>query len=354
MVAAPVFPVVSARLALTVRDFDAYGVENVSSSEYTPARAELKQRTLAWAKPAGARLASLGLALDSTSSPEHSAFRGRRPADCQWVCFSRDAASRAEVERIIDEKRGFTVPAAATEARERHGVLALRLDADGVEVCFFVPGDARLDLDNLKARVVEVAAAAELVAAVEALPDEFTFGSDAAAATRCALVSPALLAGLADAALAGRGGVWIGWHVAKQTAVEHAELLDEQLEDALVALAPIYSLVAWAHDNDLAGLADTATRSTAWLRAPNPVGPSRSTGGSVEKGARVRVRSGPFADKVGTVSEVDGRGAARVMLGLLSSRFDLAELEPIAPGKDRPAFQSSHRRPMPQPPRKAR
>jgi hypothetical protein len=74
----------------------------------------------------------------------------------------------------------------------------------------------------------------------------------------------------------------------------------------------------------------------------------------VEKGVKVRVRSGPFVDKVGIVGELDGRGGARVLLGLLSTRLEVADLEPVAEGRERPALQSSHRRPLPPAPRKAR
>src|SRR5271155_2594557 len=36
-----------------------------------------------------------------------------------------------------------------------------------------------------------------------------------------------------------------------------------------------------------------------------------------ERGARVRVVAGPFAGKVGVVDDLDGKGSARVLLGLL-------------------------------------
>jgi hypothetical protein len=74
----------------------------------------------------------------------------------------------------------------------------------------------------------------------------------------------------------------------------------------------------------------------------------------LEKGARVRVRTGAFADKVGIVGELDGRGGARVLLGLLSTRLDVSDLEVVPEGRDRPALQSSHRKPLPAAPRKTR
>jgi hypothetical protein len=63
---------------------------------------------------------------------------------------------------------------------------------------------------------------------------------------------------------------------------------------------------------------------------------------------------GPFADKQGVVSEIDGRGGARVLLGLLSTRLDVVDLELVVEGRERPALHSSHRRPAPPSPRKTR
>ena len=77
-------------------------------------------------------------------------------------------------------------------------------------------------------------------------------------------------------------------------------------------------------------------------REPNV--PELVAGGTVEKGAMVRVVSGPFAGRVGSVTGVDGRGSARVLLGLLPAKLSIAQLEAVVEAKDRPAMQSSHRK----------
>jgi hypothetical protein len=65
---------------------------------------------------------------------------------------------------------------------------------------------------------------------------------------------------------------------------------------------------------------------------------------ALEVGAKVRVLGGPFAGRVGIISELDGKGGARVALGLLSARVLLENLRP-APDVARPALRSSHHRP---------
>lgn len=64
----------------------------------------------------------------------------------------------------------------------------------------------------------------------------------------------------------------------------------------------------------------------------------------IERGTRVRVLAGPFANKVGVVQEIDAKGRARVRLGLLAATLDLKDLVASAEGS-RPRLLSSHRRP---------
>jgi transcription antitermination factor NusG len=77
-------------------------------------------------------------------------------------------------------------------------------------------------------------------------------------------------------------------------------------------------------------------------REPAPVEAS-----PFERGARVSVLKGPFAGKVGVVQELDGKGGARVMLGLLAVRLDVKNLISAVEGRGRPRLSSSHRKPMP-------
>ena len=50
----------------------------------------------------------------------------------------------------------------------------------------------------------------------------------------------------------------------------------------------------------------------------------------MEKGVRVRIGKGPFTGKVGTVQEIE-KGVARVLLGLMAARVDVADLQPVGP-----------------------
>jgi hypothetical protein len=120
--------------------------------------------------------------------------------------------------------------------------------------------------------------------------------------------------------------VRIVWRVPRTIALEHRATLSEQLGDAMVSLASVFRLLPWGPD------------------------PEQRSAKSLERGDRVRVLGGPFAGRIGTVVDLDTRGGARILLGLLSARIDGHGLSPISPGEGkRPAMQSSHRRPGRQP-----
>ncbi len=415
-------------LHLTASDFDTFLAERAASSAYSRARLELKQRTLAWAKGVVARLAKLGIALEVTGSDEHPSLRNGRKVDCQRVFFWRDAPSRVELERLIDRKKsptgGFGDPA---PTHQKHAFLALKIDSVHVEVSVEIHPDAWVDAKNLRARLAEPGHALELTAALEALPEQFAVGIAADLEPRALALrlTAEQLRSLCDLSQAEASPVWVGWSVPRNVAVTHSAVLDEQLEDAIVALGPVFKLIAWAPDNDLLVLgreleaakkdrarahAEAERERTAWeakqardrrraRREPPPRGremqksrrsqaaeevaprdagpePAITPGArlrisastkqpprklprrsalvtevdpriAIEKGTRVRVLSGPFVGKIGVVQAIDGKGGARVMLGLLATRLLVKDLIGSAEGKGRPALASSHRKPLP-------
>jgi hypothetical protein len=273
---------------------------------------------------------------------------------------------------------------------EPDGRLALTLGADHVEVALEVPPG---DLSRARARLEDPKRALALVAAIEALPEQFELGaSGEPLRVPASRTSANDLRALLDRADRELRCVWLGWSLARAVAVEHAAVLDEQLEDAIVALGSV--LVLFGHPTGTAvqdaprvrrhHRRDEEPRSTgrrprARDREPEPereveVDPEsagerdsivprllrpalarpplratvrRPTVVAIEKGARVRVLEGPFAGKVGVVQEVDGKGGARVMLGLLAVRVDVKDLGGFEQGRERLRLGSSHRKPTP-------
>jgi hypothetical protein len=274
------------------------------------------------------------------------------------------------------------------EARVR---LLLCADARTIEVALEVPA---AEIRAVRARLADPERALQVTAALEALPEQFALRvGDEGPPLAASRASTDHVRALLDRAELQRRPLFLGWAIDREVALEHAAVLDEQLEDAVVALGAPFALLAdsgvgpgsarlrpgrgqqgTAHrrvdderhvgkrraralqrdderERDRESDAD-AEPEPARDREP-PVRPlrglgykprGRSVGDKIEKGARVRVLEGPFAGKVGVVQELDGKGGARVMMGLLAVRLAVKDLAISVERRHRPLLSSSHRR----------
>jgi hypothetical protein len=223
------------------------------------------------------------------------------------------------------------------------GRLSLTAHARGLEVALEL---GSRDLAGARTRVADAGAKVELVAALEAMPEQFelrTYDGRHATPARATMQEVGAL-------LASSGGepgaIWLGWTIPRDVALEHAATLDEQLEDAMVLLGGLLARVLGLSAPLVAGGPAPRLKRNRGLAAPSRPSAGRKAGGAIEKGARVRVLEGPFAGKVGTVRELDGKGGARVMMGLLAVCIDVKNLAG-AEGRARPVLASSHRKPVP-------
>ena len=326
--------------------------------------------------------------------------------------FEEGAASAvagARSARVVLAQRGSDVSQAN---------IFLYIDEDHVEVAVDVPP---ADASAARAWIADPVRALELTTAFEALPEQFALGvaGDGAPAP-ASRASTDQIRALFDRAEHEQRSLWLGWSIPRDVAITHAILLDEQLEDAVVALGSVLALLAlppgrlgppprerpasWRRserdgsrgdeerpgakrrararddgagpartghggypdqrerDPEVAAEPDAREHDGATLqrpprgagaKAPSRAGArgrrSRNPDASrpIDKGSRVRVLEGPFCGKVGVVQELDGKGAARVMLGLLAVRVDVRDLARCSEGGHRPVLSSSHRKPMP-------
>jgi len=324
------------------------------AADFDAPGADLLPRLVARAEGAAHRLARLGVHVEVRAEEAPQARRGLRRDALASVALVRDAGERAELDRGRERARDRSPAADVT--------IALRVDPRRIEAAIELPHDAGVDTRNLAAHLAFPESAAEIASALAALPDTFEIGllqdaSDDGAARSPAHTFPATAL---RALLERDAGLSVGWSIARDAALEHAQILDGQLEDALVALGPLYRKVAWSPTNDAVfqHAAHLVRARKKKAQAPRAIAPaSRPTLRRslvidvdpklpIEKGTRVRVLSGPFDGKEGVVQELDGRGGARVMVGLFSTRIDVKDLIGTSEGRDRPRLSSSHRKPL--------
>ena len=435
----------SAGSSSSPRSFGGLGPSHGAAAQ----RRALRERIEGWARLLTPRLAALGLAVEVVvpDEVEQHLSSGAPRAIAQRVLFVRDAYARSFVPRTEPE----------LDPLRSHTYLALTIDSVHVAVSLEVCPEAEADVKNARARIADPTALLELTSLLESMPEEFAIGVIGVPSfprAQSALADD--IRALLDDSQRNRRPLWMGWSVKREIALAHADEIDELLADALVALAHVYKLLAWAPDNDLIA----ATRRGAWrarraslleerrergreerrkrrkgvrkgpvrkegsrreredarrilstsdrevgpasrgdaareperpkgeparldhsgrgddasagprgaegarrpargerdglqrrpilptsLRARGaPAGSDVDPSLPVEKGAKVRVLAGPFANRLGLVQEIDPKNRAKVRLGLLVATIDNKDLAVLAEGA-RPMLASSHRRP---------
>jgi hypothetical protein len=298
--------------------------------------------------------------------------------------FARAAVARMRAEGF-DASVHFRVAGVrfVPDGSHQEGLqLGVDLDAAGIEVSLRLPSSLPrcLDWQNLR----ECARQAETSL-------QLTTGEPAAIGMS---VPPEALRLVLERCEQSGVPLWVGWRVARDVAVSYTENLDEELEDALLALVPVARFVVWDEGNDYLAHKPSRSKITeldardadddeAKPRVRQRIAPeldeADDEGGEpevhvpfppfrppappaalrflrraalvteidptivVERGTRVRVLVGPFVGKVGTVTDLDSRGRARVLLGLLSTTCNVRDLI-AAHERDRRPLMSSHRR----------
>lgn len=283
----------AAALAPRGADFDAHAEERARSTMFSAARVDLQRRLLAWARAVAARYADLGI-----------------PVQCSVTDALPSGKNGHHVERqeVILQFR-----------RSKGAVLKLGVDADSIQLSFRLDGAD--ELDAIDDAVPTPARASRVAAAFAALPEQLELGLDEPW-TRVHVRSVTELRQLARRARAESRPIAVSFRVPRDVALLFAASLGASFADAAVALGELLRALGAAGD------AERERRKT--------------TTRALERGARVRPVEGPFAGREGLIQELDGRGGARVLFGLLAVHVDLKDLRPSVPARLR--LGSSHRR----------
>ena len=281
--------------ALTPRgaDFDAHAEDRATSSLFSPARVDLQRRLVAWARAVAVRYADLGIPVQIAVSDAHPSGRNGHRVDHQEVTL---------------------------QFKRRGGSLKLVVDAEAIRFSLRLFGEE--ELDAIDDAMPTPARASRVAAAFAALPEQLELGLDDPW-IRVQVRSVTELRHLARTARAESRPLAVSFHVNRDVALLFAASLGASLADAAVALGELLRA----------------------LGALGDAGKPTKKRTAIDRGARVCPTEGPFAGREGIVQELDGRGGARVMFGLLAVHVDIADLRPALSRRDlRLRLGSSHRK----------
>jgi len=328
-------------LSLSVKDFDAFAPERTRATAMTAPRSAVKKILLDWAKDLAERLAAEGIDLEVAATDEHPSPRNGHRVEQQSAFLFRSSVSRKEMQHVLGRAQS------ADEERPElgNGRVEVRVDAQSVSLVLWLGGDARADLEH--AQQVLSYDDDDLFAIWESLPENAGVEarpSLSPRARRTAEMTPRDAAAMAKNALESEVPLVLGVRLTRDEALaEHA--MDGF--DALgVALGRLLAVLAWSAES-AARLADRPSRRGKRARLPKiapPPPPPSAPAPAIDRGAHVRALAGPFAGQAGVVQELDGKGGARVLFGLLNARVELRDLTVADKKRGRPVLSSSHRK----------
>ena len=323
-------------LELTDDDFDAYGAGRARATALTRPRGTVKRRMLAWAASVAEALAGEGIEVEVGATDEHPSSRNGHQVEAESVFLFRGAAARRAMRLAL----GSLGPKEDDGRPELgHARVELRVDAGAVSLLLWLGADARIDLESTLAVLEQAWPALPAGARVAARPSL----SDRAQTVE--ELSLAEAAQIARDALDAEVPLVVGFRIPRARAVEAGAL--EPLFERALALGRFLSAVGWSPEN--AALKARAPRDRPSFRRSRRVRHERverpQPPPAIERGDRVLALAGPFAGQSGVVQELDGKGGARVLFGLLAARVEVRDLTTAAAKRGRALISSSHRKP---------
>ncbi|CAN5529951.1 hypothetical protein BH09MYX1_BH09MYX1_44760 [soil metagenome] len=283
----------AAILAPRGADFDAHGDERSRSTMFSAARVDLQRRLLGWGRAVAGRYGDLGIAVSCTASDP--------------LLIGRDGPQVGTQEVTLQFKKS------------KGAVLKLSVDADSIHLGLRL--DGKEELDAIDDAVPTPTRASRVAAAFASLPEQLELGLDDPW-SRVQVRSVTELRQLARRARAEARPIAVSFRVPRDVALLFAASLGDTFADAAVALGELLRALGAAGDPD-------REKKKTTIRG-------------LERGERVRPIDGPFAGREGLIQELDGRGGARVLFGLLAVHIDLKDLRPAL--QTRLRLGSSHRR----------
>lgn len=308
----------------TESDFDAYAEHKWRSNAFSLERLAVKEKLVALGRElTSTATGANGSALHSEPSTEHPALWNQKRVDAQHLFFTRARSERDELDRIIERSRSLASLIEDPSPQRSHLVLAVSIDATRLSAALRLHTDATIDRRNLQQKTRDAALRGELIRLLSTLPEPFGLAVGNLPPTPAHSLDERHL----DEVLTELGqplGPGKSRWLSLSRELSRPEVLAlgagvvAEVRDSLAALVPIFRFIAWTPDNDHIGL---RKELHAEAEAKRHRGLARND--------RVRVVSGIFAGRIGTVQELDPRGGLKVLIGKIPIVVDAQEVEKL-------------------------
>ncbi|MFN3196820.1 MAG: hypothetical protein ACE366_00185 [Bradymonadia bacterium] len=236
---------ISAFEGLSTEDFEVYAPKCWSNNLHNLDRMRTKDRLMALLGAVQEQVdGAQGLSAAATSEIP-SVWNGRKVKD-QWAYLIRGTEARNQIFPLLAADMGLAARLQEPADHQRHGVVYVSIDLEGLTVGLTLHKHATIDLKNAVARKDEADLAGLLEAAASA---GLTLNGEAPAAATLAARCTQALEGVIDEVTLSRR--WPQGEI-----LDFGAGLVDEVKGLFEALIPIYAFIAWSAENDHAGVSD--------------------------------------------------------------------------------------------------
>jgi transcription antitermination factor NusG len=301
-------------------DFDAYEERKWSSNRFNLERMRARGNLDALAKAAlpPSSLGEKTLTRDATH--DHPTLFNNKQVDAQWVFFTRPETERATLASRIDRAHTLQTQIGDAATHHLHAILGFRLAFDGLTMLFGVHRNSALDVRNLIAKCEKDEEKNTLLEYVKALPEGTLFVGGPEPVEVHSMEAKALDGLASFEERSDQGWVQFALEIPRDDPRLQETGFQEEARTIMASLVPIYTFCAWSTDNDHLDLSRIMKEEKQ---------ARREAAGKIEIGCTVRLTEGVFAGRKGKLLEIDNKGMTRVLLGTLTVKADIEELQPL-------------------------
>ncbi|NJK90026.1 MAG: hypothetical protein HC923_11980 [Myxococcales bacterium] len=303
-------------------DFDAYVEKKQGSNVFTLERRKGRDKLLQVARRAQDSHAELLKGLDLETTEDAPSVANGRKVKFMAAYFVRPPHVRVGLKELRQTNLGAGASLFEIAVHQQHAILEIRLDTAGLRIGVRVPGNAKVDRENIAEKLALPWARQDLLNAFRLLPPDTRVGFEGEPATVEATGLDALKSWAE--AIEHDPTTWI-----VECAIDRAdprlgaEGWEEEAAKLVGAFAPVLMQLAWSKANDHTRVQDVVDkRVEEQSQQKHPKG--------LTAGERVTILTGLFAGRAGYLVELDGKGKAKVSVGPVTINADVSDLKPAS------------------------
>jgi len=219
--------------------------------------------------------------------------------DAAWFALVRNETHRKAARVETESRRILRNSVGGTEHHRVHPSISARLDAQGLFVGVSLPRAASPDAHLLLERMKSKKSRAEFLEIMGSLPAQTVFGDDQDSRVPVIALSPGILKLTFDAFERGVGWLMVGRQFEPELLLSSPSTVELELSELVPALESVYAFFTFKPNlRPPKGKGRRPKSANRKPKGPKPL--SRPP----EISDRVRVKSGMFKGKVGTVLEM--------------------------------------------------